>query len=452
MSRRTASSTRSVGEKLSALGPTWLAGAIAAGPATMASLLVAGASFGYALLWVVVLSAIFGALAQYLATKLALATEEGLVATVERRLGSWWAWLLVADVVLAAGLAQLIIMKTLADVSALISGVDARLWGVLWAVVLAAGLAGGGYRLAEVGAKLVVSVVVVAFVASVFVVPTDVIAAAGGLTPVIPSGLQGALIAAGILGGAVHISIITMQTYTVGARGWTTADGGLARFDIGASMLVAFGVFSVATFLVAAGALFGNVEAAGLTAVTAATALEPIAGPYAQWLFLVGLLGAAVSTLGGNTLIPPYVVSDKLGWATDVSDGRYRLLLAGTALVSAAGSFIGGSFLQLLVLVLAFGLVGTPFAIALVLVLLNDPGTVADAPSRPLNLGGILLFGVASVLAGQFVYDELTGGLTVLSGSVLVFSVVLGAATLLLVATHLRERGDAAGSQHSLGD
>src|SRR6056297_1222501 len=157
MSHQDATGNRSVSGKLSQLGPTWLAGAIAAGPATMASLLVAGARFGYALLWVVIISALFGALAQYLSTKLAVATEEGLVATVERRLGSKWAWLLVADVVLAAGLAQLIIMKTVADVSGLVTGTDARIWGIVWAVVLAVGLAGGGYRLAEIGAKLIVS-------------------------------------------------------------------------------------------------------------------------------------------------------------------------------------------------------------------------------------------------------------------------------------------------------
>ncbi|MFD1642080.1 NRAMP family divalent metal transporter [Halohasta litorea] len=435
-----ATGSRSVAEKASALGPTWLAGAIAAGPATMASLVVAGASFGYALLWVVIVSALFGALAQYLSAKLALATEEGLVATVERRLGSAWAWLLVADVVLAAGFAQLIIMKTLADVSGLLTGVDARLWGVGWAVVLAAGLAGGGYRIAELGAKLIVSAVVVAFVASLFVVPTDLVAASGGLVPTIPAGVEGALVAAGILGGAVHITIITMQTYTVQARGWTTEDAGLARFDIGVSMLAAFGIFSIATFLVAAGALFGNVDAQGLTAVAAGQALEPIAGEFAQRLFLAGLLGAAVSTLGGNTLVPPYVVADKLGWKTDVSDSRYRWLLATTALLSAGGAFIGGSFLQQLVLVLAVGTVGTPFVLAVVLVLLNDTETVADAPGPLLNIGGIAVFAVASVLAGSFVSGQLGGGLTLLSGGVLVFALVLGVATVVLIGSHLRTR------------
>ncbi|MFC6771381.1 divalent metal cation transporter, partial [Halorubrum pallidum] len=40
-------------EYLAGMGPAWIAGAIAAGPASMASLITAGARFDYALLWVV---------------------------------------------------------------------------------------------------------------------------------------------------------------------------------------------------------------------------------------------------------------------------------------------------------------------------------------------------------------------------------------------------------------
>src|SRR5699024_1116690 len=188
-------------------------------------------------------------------------------------LGSVWAWLLVADTVLAAGLAQLVIMKTVADVSATITGIDHRVWGVVWAVVLAAGLAGGGYRLVEVGVKVLVSLVVMAFLASAFVVPLDLSAAAGGLVPRIPAGISGALVAAGVLGGAVHITLVTMQSYTMRERDWTVENTGLAIFDITSSMVVAFGVYSLAIFLVAAAVLHGpNVAAADLTATAAAQA------------------------------------------------------------------------------------------------------------------------------------------------------------------------------------
>jgi manganese transport protein len=422
------------------MGPSWVAGAIAAGPATMASVVTAGATFGYDLLWVVVLSAVLGATAQYLAMRLGLLTGTGIVTAVERHLGEGWAWLLVVDAVLAAGLAQLVIMKGLADVSATVTGVDARLWGAAWAVVLAVGLAGRGYRFIELAAKLLVTAVVVAFLASLVVVPVDPAAAATGLVPTVPAGVDGALVAAGVLGGAVHITLITMHSYTMRARGWTAREYGLATFDVGTSMLVAFGIYSLAIFLVAAGVLHSPDVAAGdLTAVAAAQALGPLVGTNAKWLFLVGLWGAAASTLGGNTVVPPYLVADKLGWGTDVSDGRYRALLAAVALGSAAGAFVGGVFFPLLVLVLAFGLVGTPFAIAVVLYLLNGDA-VPERNSTLANLGGLVLLAITALLAGNFVRSRALPDLgDPLPTFVVAFAAVLGVATLLLAGKYARE-------------
>ena len=425
------------------MGPAWVAGAIAAGPASMASLLGAGASLGYTLLWVVVLSAGAGAVSQYLAMRLGLFTERGLVAVVEEYLGETWAWLLVADAVLAAGVAQLVIMKTVAGVSATMTGVDAGIWGVVWGLILAIGLAGRGYRFLELGAKILVSLVVLAFVASLFVVPIDASAAAAGLVPSLPSG--SAIAAAGIVGGAVHIALITMHSYTMRARGWTERDYDLASFDIGVSMLVVFGVYSLAIFLVAA-----SVLAPGDTATTigAAQALGPIAGDSAQWLFLIGLAGAAVSTLGANTIVPPFLVADKLGWETDVSDDRYRVLLVGVALLSIPGAFIPGNVLGQLLLILAVGTVGTPFAIAVVLYLLNTDA-VPRGNSLLANLGGAGLLAVTGLLAANFVRGQVApaftdaglaiGAISPLAWFVLAFSLSVALATVVLGGKYARE-------------
>ncbi len=430
-----------VGDYLRGMGPSWVAGAIAAGPATMASVITAGATFGYALLWIVILSAVLGALAQYLAMRLGLLTEAGIVSVVEDHLGETWAWILVVDTVLAAGLAQLVIMKGVADVSATITGVDARVWGIAWALILALGLAGRGYRFIELLTKVLVSAVVLAFLVSLFVVPIDPVGAASGLVPKIPAGIDGALVAAGVLGGAVHITLVTMHSYTMRARDWTARDYGMATFDVGASMLVAFGIYSLAIFLVAAGVLHSpEVSAGDLTAVGAAQALGPLVGANAKWLFLLGLWGAAVSTLGGNTIVPPYLIADKLGWGTDVSDGRYRAILALVALLSVGGAFLGGAFFPLLVLVLAFGLVGTPFAILVVLYLLNSEA-VPEGNSTLLNLGGLVLLGIAIVTAANFVREQAAAGIDdPITGFVLGFAVVLAIAMLALGAKFVTDR------------
>lgn len=422
----------SVRSYLHEMGPSWVAGAIAAGPATMGSLITAGGSYDYALLWVVILSAVAGALAQYLAMRLGLLTERGIVGVVTNYLGDAWAWLLVLDVVLAAGVAQLLIMKTVASVSATLTGIDARVWGVVWSFVLAAGLATRGYRFLEIAAKALVTGVVIAFIASLFVAPIDISAAVSGLVPSLPQG--SALVAAGILGGAVHITLITMHSYTMQARGWTREEYGLATFDVGISLLVAFGIYSVSIFLVMASVLTSG----DLSTVEAATALGPLVGESAKWLFLLGLAGAAVSTLGGNTLVPALLIADKLGWRTTIEDNRYRWLLVAIALLSAPGALIGGPVLSQLALVLAIGTVGTPFAIAVVLYLLNSRA-IPEPNSKVSNLGGLGLLLISGGLAMNFVREQIAGGFDLLSGVILVFAAVLGIAMAGLFVKFIRE-------------
>jgi manganese transport protein len=418
-------------------GPSWVAGAIAAGPATMAALVTAGAGAGYRLLWVVLASALLGATTQWLATHVGLVSGAGIVETVDDRMGERWGWMVVGVTVVAAGVAQLIIMKSLADISVTIVGGRPWMWAIIWAGVLALGLGGGGYRAAEVAAKVLLAIVVGAFVISLLIVPIDVGAAVAGSLPRAPTDIAAVVSIAGILGGAVHITLITMQTYTVRARGWTTEDRELARWDIGVAMLGGFGVYSVAIYLVAAAVL----PAAGLTEVTAiaaSVALGPLVGPAAQWLFLLGLLGAAVTTLGGNTLVAPLLVADKVGWEASITDRRYRTMVVGVALLSAVGAVIEGAFLPLLVVVLAFGLLGTPFIIAVLLVLGTDERLMGPdrMGARAVAAGGLAM-AVTGVSAGGFMWSRWAHGGGAVDGLVVGMGVVMLLSTVVVVARGL---------------
>nr|WP_321464427.1 divalent metal cation transporter [uncultured Desulfobulbus sp.] len=72
------------------MGPAWIISAVACGPATLASVAIAGATYGYSLLWVVLLSAIFGTTAQYLAARAGILEGKGVIAATEQHLGKTW--------------------------------------------------------------------------------------------------------------------------------------------------------------------------------------------------------------------------------------------------------------------------------------------------------------------------------------------------------------------------
>lgn len=385
------------------MGPAWVISAVACGPATLASVSIAGAAYGYGLLWVVVLSAVFGATAQYLAARIGVIEGRGIIATTEKRLGRVWAWVLTVDAVAATYIAAAVLMNALVGVTGLVTGLHTPWWGLLYALFFALALIRGGYRWLEIICKFLVGFVVACFVATAVQADVSWGDLARGLWPDIPGGVDSALMMAAIMGGAVHITIIGMHTYNTNARGWTTRDLGLARFDTVLSMGVAFGLYSLAIFVVAAAVLHPHQIKVKL-ATDVALSLGPLLGRAAMAVFLVGLWAATLSTIMPTFLAGAYFIFDKLHWDMDPRDRKYRLVIIAGVFLSALGPFVKGSFILLLPVMLALGLCGTPLVLAIILYLLNRKRDLGPhTNSLGLNvLGGLTLL-VTTFLAVRFI-------------------------------------------------
>ncbi len=389
------------------MGPAWVISAVACGPATLASVSIAGAEYAYSLLWVVVLSAVFGTTAQYLAAKIGVIENRGIIATTASRLGRVWAWILTLTALLATWLAAIVLMSALSGVTSLITGINTPYWGILYGVLIGGFLVWKGYRWFEVLCKSLVAFVVACFIITLFMADISISGLAKGLVPNIPGGIHSALMMAAIMGGAVHITIIGMHTYNTNAKGWKRDDLGLARFDTVLSMGLAFGIYSIAIFLVAASVLHpNNVEVKKAT--DAALALEPLLGKHAMQIFLIGIWGAALSTISPTFMAGAYFLSDQLGLRLDVKGKGFAGIVFFGCALSMLGPFIKGSFFLLLPLMLALGLTGTPLIIGIILYLLNKTEIAGkDRNSPALNILGGLTFLVTAFLAGRFVLTKL---------------------------------------------
>ena len=389
------------------MGPAWIVSAVACGPATLASVSLAGSTYGYRLLWVVVLSAGLAFVAQSMAARLGVLTGRGVVSVVDERLGRVWGWVLMIDALACTWLASTVLMKALVETSSLITGLKTPLWSPLWAGLIFALVGLGGYRVLERVCKLLVAGVVVCFMIALVIVRPEWGQVFSGLIPSLPGGMNSALLMAGIMGGAVHVTIIAMHTYNVGARGWGRPQLGLALNDTFWSMFVAFGLYSAAIFITTAAVL----HPAGIKATSAlglAAALEPFLGPYASAVLLAGILGAVVSTISPTFLAAGYFVADKMGWPLSVKDRRFLLVVGIGCLISLLAPLLPGSFLLLLVIMLALGLCGTPLILVLLLLLLNRADVVGqDRNSWLLNLMGVLTLAVTTFLALRFILARL---------------------------------------------
>lgn len=204
----------------------------------------------------------------------------------------------------------------------------------------------------------------------------------------------------------MHITIIGMHTYNTNARGWGRAELGLARFDTVLSMGVAFGIYSLAIFLVAAAVLHPH-QVAVKGATDAALSLGPLLGRAAMAVFLAGLWAATFSTILPTFLAGIYFISDLMHWPARREDARFRALAFAGVALSAVGPFIKGSFFLLLPVMLAVGLCGTPLIIAIILYLLNRREVAGrERNSLGLNILGGLALAITTFAAVRFLLAQ----------------------------------------------
>ena len=389
------------------MGPAWVISAVVCGPATMASVSIAGAHYGYRLLWVVVLSALLAFVAQFMAAKVGLIGGKGIISLVEERWGNVWAWILMVDALLATWLAAAVLLKALVGTTGLVTGVFTPWWSLIYVALIFLLVGIGGYRWVERVCKILVAVVVGCFIVTVIKIRPDFKGMALGLVPTLTAGSQGALMMAGIMGGAVHVTIIAMHTYNVNARNWGPEDMGLAWTDTFLSMFLAFGIYSVSIFLAAASVLHPQgIEVK--TAFDLARPLKPVLGVYAHGIFLAGFWAAVFSTIMPTYLAAGYFIADKMKWTISVRDIRFKGVVLLGCLVSLVGPLVKGSFLILLVVMLALGLCGTPLVVFILLFLLNQK----DWAKRYCNgwllnlVGGTALL-VTTLLAVRFILTKI---------------------------------------------
>ena len=395
--------TSSLSRFFKQMGPAWIVSAVACGPATMASVSIAAALYGYRLLWVVVLSAFLAFVVQFMAAKVGLIGSKGIIALVEASWGNTWAWILMLDALLATWLAAAVLMKALVGTTGLVTGIYSPWWSFGYVVLIFLLVGIGGYRWVESVCKALVTIVVTCFFVTLIVSKPDLSGMLKGLMPTLTGGAQGALIMAGIMGGAVHITIISMHTYNVNARNWTPDDLNLAWTDTLLSMFVAFGMYSVAIFLAVATVLHPQgIEVK--SAFDLARPLKPVLGVYAHGLFLVGCWAAEFSTITPTYLAAGYFIADKMKWEVSVRDPRFKAVVFLGCLISLIGPLVKGSFLILLVIMLALGLCGTPLVVFFLLFLLHNKKWAKQYTNGwLLNLLGFAAFLITSFLAIRFI-------------------------------------------------
>ncbi|HEX9942441.1 MAG TPA: Nramp family divalent metal transporter [Thermoanaerobaculia bacterium] len=301
---------------LAALGPGLLAasaGNDAGGIATYAS---AGASYGYGLLWAMVIVTLFVGVVQEMSARMGAVTGKGFSDLVRETFTLRQTALILLTLLVAnTG----IIVSEFIGVAA-----AAELFGVsryvavpLAAVFVWLLVTRGSYGWVE-KIFLVLTLAFLAYIGAAFLAKPDWGAVLTGIVQPrlrLERGYFHLLIA--LIGTTISPYMQLYIQSSVVEKGVTPDNYRYTRFDVIAGTLSA-GVVAAFIIIATAATLYPRGIAIE-TAADAAQALEPLAGPYARVLFALGLLGASLLAAGVLPLATTYMMSEALGFERGVS-------------------------------------------------------------------------------------------------------------------------------------
>ncbi|TMG69182.1 MAG: divalent metal cation transporter [Chloroflexi bacterium] len=275
-----------------------------------------GAHYGFALLWLLLLSTAGLLVIQEMCARMGAVTGKGLSDLIRERFGVRWTIVAMIALLIANGsnvaaeFAGVAASLELLGVERIVSVPAAAL--VIWALIVFF-----SYRVVE-RALFVLVLAFVAYPISAVIVHPDWDSVMRGLAIPTLSTQQAALIAALALVGTTITPY--MQFYiqaSIVDKGIDREQYRFARVDVylGAILTGLNGFF----IIVAAGAVLFPAHVIVGSASDAAQALGPLAGEQAKLLFGVGLLGASLLAALVMPLSTSYAICEAFGWESGIS-------------------------------------------------------------------------------------------------------------------------------------
>ena len=378
-------------------GPGLLVTAAFIGPGTVTTASIAGASFGYTLLWALLFSVVATAVLQEMSARLGLVTRQGLSQAIrEAFAGHWYGTLAIFLVVAAVGFGNAAYEAGNITGAALglqgLSGIPGWVWALAVGFSSAALLASGRYSLIEhVLIALVLLMSTVFLLTFLMVRPPMATLFSGLFRPSLPEGSL--LTAIALIGTTVVPYNLFLHSSAVQEK-WSAAEPvtdslRAARLDTGLSIGLG-GLITLAIMSTSAAAFFGSDTQ--ITAANIAGQLEPLLGPAARYFFAAGLFAAGLSSAVAAPLAAAYAVCGALGWERDLSSLRFRLIWI---LVLASGTFfavIGTKPLAAILFAQAANGFLLPICAVFLLVVMNKGDKLGEYRNRSWsNIAGVIV-------------------------------------------------------------
>ena len=387
---------------LAVIGPGVIAASAGNDAGGISTYSVAGADFGYRMLWLVPVMILALVVVQEMAVRMGAVTGKGFAALIRERFGIRPS--LFAMVALVVSNAATSVSEFAGIASAMeIIGISRYVAVPIAALAVWLLVVRGSYRRVE-KIMLAMSAVFIAYVISAFLVRPDWgEVARATFVPYVELNAGFVMLAIAMVGTTIAPWMQFFVQANVVDKGVTARELPLQRVDVISGTLVA-GFIAWCIILTTGTMLHGS--GTGIqTAADAAGALSPVAGTYAAQLFAAGLFGASLLAACVLPLTAAYAVCEAFGFERGIDrswneapvfNGIYTFIIVfGAAFILIPGL----DLIALMVLSQVIGGVLLPFLLVYMMVIVNDRRIMGrHVNGRGANLLGWGTIAVATAL------------------------------------------------------
>ena len=322
------------------IGPGVLIAAAFIGPGTVTLCTIAGASFGYSLIWAIILSTFSTIVLQEMSLRIGLVTRMNLAEVIRTSIKSvllnrFIILLIISSILIgnAAYEAGNITGASL-GISAIINNQSVNYFPILIGLIAFIILYQGNYKILERSLISLVLLMSISFFITAIMTKPDITNMLNGIfKPKVNS--DNLLIILGLIGTTVVPYNIFLHSSLVSEKWNSIHKLRVARLESFISILLG-GLISLSIIITAASVTNQNITGV----IDLAEGLEPLYGKFAIYFLGIGLFASGITSSITAPLAAAYVAKSCFGWNDSLKSKRFRMVWIFILIIGVSASMV----------------------------------------------------------------------------------------------------------------
>ena len=381
------------------IGPGVLIAAAFIGPGTVTLCTIAGASFGYSLIWAIVLSTFSTIVLQEMSLRIGLVTRMNLAEVIRTSIKS----VMLNRLIILLIISSILIGNTAYEagnitgaslgISAIINYESINYIPVFIGLIAFIILYQGDYKVLERSLVMLVIIMSISFFITAIMTKPDITSLLKGVfKPQVNS--SNLIVVLGLIGTTVVPYNIFLHSSLVSEK-WNSIDKlKIARIESFISILLG-GLVSLSIIITAASVSNQNVTGV----IDLAIGLEPLYGKFAIYFLGLGLFASGITSSITAPLAAAYVAKSCFGWNNSLKSKRFRLVWIFILITGVFVSMIDINPIEIIKFAQFSNSLLLPIIAIILLMLINDKNIISPKFNyKYQNIFGVLIVIISLIL------------------------------------------------------